>query len=150
MPRLLKPGRLRDRVRADRVLPAQQLPGPAQRPRRPSSPPDHRGAATPRPEIALPARVDVWFGPDDKAEADVFGIRDGQILVGEVKTSATEFTPDQISRDITLSLRLKADAYVLAATDTIPDETAELAKQQCEINALGLIVLGQADLLPSG
>lgn len=93
--------------------------------------------------------IDVWFGPDDKAEADIFGILDERILVGEVKTSASEFTPDQIKRDIALSARLQADTYVLAATDTISDEQAELAEQQCDANGLSLIVLRKADLLPS-
>ena len=34
--------------------------------------------------------VDVWFSADDsdKAEADIFGVRDGKVLSGEVKTSA--------------------------------------------------------------
>ena len=38
--------------------------------------------------------VDVWFSQDlsDKPEADIFGVRDGQVLCGEVKTSASEFT----------------------------------------------------------
>lgn len=94
--------------------------------------------------------IDVWFGPDDQAEADIFGIRDEQILVGEVKTSASDFTPHQITRDITLSTRLEADTYVLAATDTISSEQAELARQQCETQGLNLIVLGKADLLPTG
>lgn len=77
-------------------------------------------------------------------------MRDDRILVGEVKTSASEFTPDQIKRDVALSTPLEADTYVLATTDAIPGEQAELARQQCEANGLILIVLGKADPLPSG
>jgi hypothetical protein len=93
--------------------------------------------------------VDVWFGLGDKAEIDIFGVLDGQILVGEVKTSAIEFTADQIARDVALTARLAADTYVLAATDTISDEISETAKQKCQASGLGLIVLGKTELLPS-
>ena len=96
--------------------------------------------------------VDVWFSADgtDKAEADIFGVRDGQILIGEVKTSASQFTPDQVARDVSLSLRLGADKHVLAATDDIPHEVAERAKQACDTSGIGLVILQKADLLPGG
>ena len=96
--------------------------------------------------------VDLWFSTDDsdRAEADLFGIRDGQILTGEVKTSASEFTAEQVSRDVALSSRLAADGHILAATDDIPDKTVELAGQLCKANGLELIVLGKRELLPWG
>lgn len=96
--------------------------------------------------------IDVWFTGDDsdKAEADLFGIRDGRILTGEVKTSASEFTAEQISRDVSLSSRLEADMHILAATDDIPEEAAETARQLCKAIGLELIVLGKAELLPWG
>lgn len=96
--------------------------------------------------------VDVWFSQDDsdKAEADIFGVRDGQVLCGEVKTSVSEFTTDQIVRDVNLSARLGGDAHILAATDNIPDEVASEAQQLCEAKGLDLIVMGRADLLPGG
>jgi len=96
--------------------------------------------------------IDVWFSADDsdRAEADLFGIRDGQLLTGEVKTSASEFTPEQLSRDVALSSRLAADVHILAATDDIPDATVELTRQLCQASGLELIVLGKAELLPWG
>ena len=96
--------------------------------------------------------IDVWFSADgtDKAEADIFGVRDGQVLSGEVKTSASEFTTEQITRDANLSSRLEADASILAATDDIPGEVTERAEQLCKASKLSLIVLGKADLLPWG
>jgi hypothetical protein len=96
--------------------------------------------------------IDVWFSADgsDKAEADIFGVRDGRVLSGEVKTSASEFTPEQITRDVNLSARLEADTHILAATDHLPGEVAEKAEQLCEASRLDLIVLGKADLLPWG
>ena len=94
--------------------------------------------------------VDVWFDADgrDQAEADLFGIRDGQVLSGEVKPSASEFSPDQIKRDVALSVRLRADTHVLAATDDIPQNVTDRAKQECEAVGLSLIVLTRADLIP--
>lgn len=72
----------------------------------------------------------MWFSADgsEKAEADIFGVRDGQVISGEVKTSASEFTPEQITRDVNLNSRLEADAHVLAATSDIPAEMAEEAE----------------------
>ena len=78
----------------------------------------------------------------DKAEADIFGIRDGQVLSGEVKMSASEFTPEQITRDVKLSSALEADTHVLAAADDIPAEVSGNAEQLSKASNLGLIVLG--------
>ena len=96
--------------------------------------------------------VDVWFSQDlsDKPEADIFGVRDGQVLCGEVKTSASEFTPDQITRDVDLTCRLEADTHILAATGDIPGEAADMARQLTRARRLGLIILGKTDLLPWG
>jgi hypothetical protein len=96
--------------------------------------------------------VDVWFSTDDgdKAEADIFGIRDGRILSGEVKTSASEFTDEEVRHVVGLSSRLEADVHILAATDDIPEETVERARELCQANGLELVVLGKAELLPWG
>jgi hypothetical protein len=96
--------------------------------------------------------VDVWFSADvsDRAEADLFGIRDGGIISGEVKTNASEFTPEQLSRDVNLSSRLQADVHVLAATTEIPEQASERARQLCNARGLELIVLGKPELLPWG
>jgi hypothetical protein len=94
----------------------------------------------------------VWFSADnsDKAEADIFGVRDGKVLSGEVKTRAAEFTAQQVNRDVKLSSRLGADTHILAATDDIPAEVTELALELCTASGLALLVLGKTDLLPFG
>lgn len=96
--------------------------------------------------------VDVWFSADDtdKAEADIFGVRDGKVLSGEVKTGASQFTTQQVTRDVKLSSRLGADTHILAATDDIPAEVTELARELCTASGLALLVLGKTDLLPFG
>jgi len=94
--------------------------------------------------------IDAWFSDGTQGEADVFGVRDGQILSGEVKTSASEFTHEQIVHDVDLSSRFGADLHIMAATDAISEERQEDARRECETRGLGLIVLQQEDLLPGG
>jgi hypothetical protein len=94
--------------------------------------------------------VDVWFSNAVQGEADVFGVRDGQIFSGEVKTSGAEFTDEQIVHDVDLSSKLGADLHIMAATDVIAEEAVEKAKHECESRGVGLIVLQREDLLPGG
>jgi hypothetical protein len=94
--------------------------------------------------------VNVWFEGNEKAEADIFGVRNGQIIAGEVKTSASEFKPEQVKRDVNLTSRLGADVHVLAAPDDISEEVTKRAEDECEAHGVGLIVLQRSDLLPSG
>jgi hypothetical protein len=57
------PGRLRNRIRPHRVLPAQQPPRPTQRPGCSPSPPDYRGVATQREEIKFLSRCRCMVQP---------------------------------------------------------------------------------------
>jgi hypothetical protein len=103
-----------------------------------------------RESFFLPG-VNLRFGAnaEDRAEADLFGIRDGQILCGEVKTSAAAFTEDQITRDVELSAKLGADTHVLATTDDLPSNIIEMAEAACTARSLKLIAMGRNDLLPT-
>jgi hypothetical protein len=103
--------------------------------------------STGRSSYFLPG-IDASFNDGAEGEADVFGIRDGKILSGEVKTSASEFTHEQIVHDADLSARLGADLHIMAATDVISEKTQEDARRECETRGLDLIVLQRGDLLP--
>ena len=103
--------------------------------------------ATARTSYFLPG-IDVRFSGGIEGEADVFGVRDGQVLSGEVKTSASEFTDEQIIHDVELSSKLGADLHIMAAMDSITEEQRQRAEQECEAHGIGLIVLQQSDLLP--
>jgi hypothetical protein len=92
--------------------------------------------------------LDVTTDDGNSAEADLFGILDGQILAGEVKTSAAWFTDGQLDRDTQLTQRLRADTHVLAAMDNIPAQTVRAAQERCDALGLQLIVLQRADLRP--
>jgi hypothetical protein len=95
--------------------------------------------------------INLWFAANtqDRAEADLFGIRDGQILSGEIKASAAAFTEQQITRDVELSANLRADAHVLATTDDLPSGIIKIAQAACNNRSLKLIPIGRAELMPT-
>jgi hypothetical protein len=67
--------------------------------------------------------VDVVFSDGTKNEVDLYGVHDGLIVVGEAKTSAKDFTPEQIERDVTISRRLAADVRLVVSNDTLDEES---------------------------
>ncbi|MGW2796006.1 hypothetical protein [Streptomyces sp. NPDC001269] len=85
--------------------------------------------------------TDLTF-PEKEApeESDIFGIWDEQVLAGEVKTSSSEFTTEQLQRDVQLSKRLGADIHLLAAIDTVDPTTVTEARALCEEAGLELEV----------
>jgi hypothetical protein len=93
--------------------------------------------------------VDVVFDDGSKNEADVIGLYGGRYVVGEVKTSASEFTAQQLEKDVGVAQRLQADVYLMAAPDQISGETRSLAEGLCQEAQLELIVLDKSDLRPS-
>jgi len=93
--------------------------------------------------------VDVVFHDEARNEADVIGLHGGQFVVGEVKTTASEFTDQQLEKDIAVARRLGADVYLMAAPDQISDETRELAGRLCTAANIKLMVLAQDALRPS-
>jgi hypothetical protein len=81
-------------------------------------------------------------------EVDIFGIWDEQVLAGEVKTSSSEFTTEQLERDVKLSKRLGADVHLLAAIDTVDPSTVTEARALCAQAGLELVVYDKARLRP--
>lgn len=92
--------------------------------------------------------TDVTFDDGRQEEVDIFGIWDGKVLSGEVKTSASEFDEAQLRRDVALSQRLGADAHLLASVTPVGQEVRYTARELCEAAELELVVLDQADLRP--
>ncbi|MFF4363466.1 hypothetical protein [Streptomyces sp. NPDC001604] len=90
--------------------------------------------------------IDLWFTDQTRGEADVFGLYGGRVLSGEVKTSASQFTTDQLTHDIALSTRLDVDIHLLAAVDTVPQTTREQAAKLCSDAGLDLLVLDKSEL----
>ncbi|MET8284405.1 hypothetical protein ABZV80_04050 [Streptomyces sp. NPDC005132] len=65
-----------------------------------------------------------------------------------IRTSASQFTTDQLTHDIELSTRLGADIHLLAAVDTVPATTREQAAELCSKAELELLTLDENDLRP--
>lgn len=93
--------------------------------------------------------VDLFFDDASKKEADIVGLYGGRLAVGEVKTSASEFTPRQLAKDVEVARRLGADIYVMAAPDIITPETRTVAEGLCNEGKLELMILDRNDLRPS-
>ncbi|MET8289906.1 hypothetical protein ABZV80_32475 [Streptomyces sp. NPDC005132] len=93
--------------------------------------------------------TDVTFDDGRHEEVDIFGIWDGQVLSGEVKTSASEFNEAQLRRDVALSQRLGADVHLLASVTPVGQEARDTARELCEAAGLELEVLDQAALRPA-
>lgn len=93
--------------------------------------------------------TDVTFEDGTQEEVDIFGIWDGKVLSGEVKTSASEFNEAQLRRDVALSRRLGADVHLLASIDPVDKAVRNTARELCSSAGLELEVLDQADLRPA-
>ncbi|MER7042918.1 hypothetical protein [Streptomyces microflavus] len=93
--------------------------------------------------------TDVTFEDGTQEEADIFGVWDGKVLSGEVKTSASEFNEAQLRRDVALSRRLGADVHLLASITPVDDAVRDAARELCDAAGLELEVLDQADLRPA-
>jgi len=102
---------------------------------------------TPRSHF-LPG-TDVTFEDGTQEEVDIFGIWDGKVLSGEVKTSASEFNEAQLQRDVALSQRLRADVHLLASITPVDETVRNTARELCNAAGLELEVLDQADLRPA-
>ncbi|MCZ4125405.1 hypothetical protein [Streptomyces sp. H39-S7] len=92
--------------------------------------------------------TDLTFPENETPEVDIFGIWDEQVLAGEVKTSSSEFTTEQLKRDVRLSKRLGADVHLLAAIDTVDPSTVIEARTLCAQAGLKLEVYDKARLRP--
>ncbi|WP_157852161.1 hypothetical protein [Kitasatospora sp. NRRL B-11411] len=93
--------------------------------------------------------TDVTFADGSQEEVDIFGVWDGKVLSGEVKTSASEFNEAQLRRDVALSQRLGADVHLLASVTPVGVAVRDTARKLCDAAGLELEVLDQADLRPA-
>jgi hypothetical protein len=92
--------------------------------------------------------VNVTFDDGIKNEVDLFGVHDGKVIAGEVKTSAADFYEEQIRRDIKLSKRLLVDAHVMACTEPLEEGAIAIAERVAQEYGVRLIILDAVDLRP--
>lgn len=92
--------------------------------------------------------VDVSFDDGIESEVDLFGVHDGKVIAGEVKTSAAAFDEEQIHRDVKLSKRLLADAHVMACTEPLEEGAITIAEEVAQKYGVHLVILDAVDLRP--
>lgn len=79
-------------------------------------------------------------------EVDLYGLHNGQVVAGEVKTSAAEFTKAQIARDVALSTLLNADTHIMACQEQLPESAVNVAHLLCAKAGISLMVLSGPQL----
>ena len=92
--------------------------------------------------------VDLRFEGDVKREADVYGIWQGKVIAGEIKTSPGDFDAEQIEHDVDTSARLGVDIHLIASVHPIPEETCSAVQAACEAKGIELLVFDQEHLRP--
>jgi hypothetical protein len=83
---------------------------------------------------------------ETRTRQNIFGLWAGEVVAGEIKTKASDFTEEQIERDAKLSSRLGADVHVLAAVEDVPSNIAAKAQRRCDEVYMKLVVLQKPDL----
>lgn len=100
------------------------------------------------PDTYVIPGVHVVFQGGTKSEVDLFGVHAEKVIAGEVKTSASEFTVEQVNRDIDLSMRLGADLHVMACMETLSSETAAMAQVVAAERGIAIVTFDAAKLRP--
>ena len=85
---------------------------------------------------------------DVAAEADLFGVVNSKVVSGEVKSSAADFTIEQIEKDVWLATKLQADQYVMSSMEHLGPEQIEIAQSLVDEVGIELQVIGPRHLLP--
>jgi hypothetical protein len=93
--------------------------------------------------------VDVTFPDGDHLEVDIIGSFGGRVIAGEVKTNPSDFTAQQVRRDVRCSQRLQADIHLMAAIGSIPDGAKQQAQKAVKAAGLELLILEGKELRPS-
>lgn len=101
-----------------------------------------------RTYINLGAEITCAGSAPGQAEIDIFGAHAGKLINGEVKTNPSEFTDEQIRRDVRLTAQLGADIHLLASVGPISDPPRVLAERETQRAGLALLVLGPEHLRP--
>jgi hypothetical protein len=83
-------------------------------------------------------------------EVDLLGYLGDQVVVGEVKTSPSEFTEEQIKKDLSLAAQASADVYAMIAVHPITDEQAGIAAGLAAAQGCRLLTFSGAEARQGG
>jgi hypothetical protein len=83
-----------------------------------------------------------------EGEVDIYGISEGRVVAGEVKTRAIEFTDNEVLKSLRRSSELDVDVHVLACMEELSLPTRALAESGAKSFELELLVLGPKEMRP--
>lgn len=91
--------------------------------------------------VDLRLGVDLEWSDSARREADLFGVVDGRVVLGEVKSSGPSFTAAQIDRDVDLAKRVQADVYLMVCMEPLGAEAVAYAASTAMREGVELAVL---------
>lgn len=92
--------------------------------------------------------LDVTFRNGTKCEIDLYGIHEGRIVVGEVKTSPSDFTEDQILKYLTNAKLLGASTFIFASIFDLSRKQVKAIKKLAKSRHIEIIFLMQKEMQP--
>ena len=93
--------------------------------------------------------LNLIFKDGEKNEVDVFGVLDARMLSGEVKTKASEFSEEQIFRDIEVSRKLGVDLHLVGCIQPIPENSRVAIEALCGKAGLEMMICDGPVLRPA-
>lgn len=90
--------------------------------------------------------VDLEFSEGTRSEVDLFGVFEGRVIAGEVKTNGNDFGREQLMRDFALTKRLGADIHVMAWLGSLPEDSRERAHATAKRHGTELCLLPLEEL----
>lgn len=107
-----------------------------------------RRAAAGRPFHVVPGAL-LEKGGKRLGEVDLLGYMGEQVIVGEVKTSASDFTQEQITKDLFLAGEANANIYAMIAVHPITAEQTEVATRLSAAQGCRLLTFSGAAARPA-
>ncbi len=85
--------------------------------------------------------ADVYVEDQHIGEIDILGFLGQEVVAGEVKTSAEDFTPEQIDKDLKIAVAVGADVYVVASTGAIGQAQRAVAREKADEAGCHLMII---------
>ena len=85
--------------------------------------------------------ADVYVEDQHIGEIDILGFLGQEVVAGEVKTSAEDFTPEQIDKDLKIAVAVGADVYVVASTGAISQAQRAVAREKADEAGCHLMII---------
>jgi hypothetical protein len=90
----------------------------------------HRAIKNAHPETDLLLGVDLTLNDRAPGDLDLLGRLNREILTGEAKMTAAEFTDEQIDLDVAKASRIGANVHVMSCPAALPPNVATRARER--------------------